>query len=150
MRMSRTDHSHLPLPPSQDGAAAVLPLEQAARRNRDYRRVILTGNQMQATLMCIPPRESIGLEMHAKADQLLYIVEGHGMVRMGQDRCTDPLNEQAVYPGAAIFVPAATWHNLYNTGARPLRLFSLYAPPQHPHGSVAPSKHEEPAADREE
>ncbi len=121
-------------------------IEQATIKNNDFRRALWTGDHLQLTLMSINPGESIGLEMHPDTDQFLRIESGFGVVRMGQD--SENLNlEERVGNGDAIFVPAGTWHNLINTSRMPIKLYSIYAPPKHPHGTVQPTKKDAEAAE---
>lgn len=119
----------------------VLNIEKATKQNNTFRTALWTGNHMQLTLMSINVGEDIGVEIHPNVDQFLRIEQGQGLVKMGYQR--DNLNMQAgVSDGDAIFVPAGTWHNLVNTGNIPLKLYSIYAPPQHPHGTVHQTKAE--------
>lgn len=112
--------------------------------NPFYRRAIWTGNHLQVTLMCIPPCGEIGLEIHPDTDQFLRIEQGRGVVMMGV--CRDRVDfQQEVCQDDAIFVPAGTWHNLINTGTEPLKLYSIYAPPHHPHGVIHRTKAESDA-----
>ena len=77
------------------------------------------------------PGQDIGLEVHPDVDQFLRIEQGQGMVLMGdrKDRLTFT---QRVFEDFAIMVPAGKWHNIVNTGRTPLKLYSIYAPPEHP------------------
>lgn len=119
-------------------------LEAATHQNMNFRTALWTGTHLQATLMDIP--YEIGLEMHGYLDQFLYIVSGQGHVMMGQNM--DALNYQTdVGKGSGIFIPAGTWHNLINTGNFPIKLYSVYAPVQHPHGTVHRTKEESDAAE---
>src|SRR5690625_8021105 len=87
----------------------------------------------EVTLMSINPREDIGLEVHHDVDQFLRIEKGQGLVQMGKNR--NNLNyERRVHDDSAIMVPAGTWHNVTNTGNTPLKLYSIYAPPEHKFG----------------
>lgn len=104
-----------------------------------FRTALWTGRYMQITLMCIPPRGEIGLEMHGEVDQLLRVEAGYGLVMMGDGPETLGYR-QAVDAGYGIVIPAGTWHNLVNTGCDPLKLVSVYAPPQHPFGTVHKTK----------
>jgi len=89
--------------------------------------------------MSIPPGGDIGLEIHPDTDQFLRIEQGQGIVQMGRDR--NHLNfRQTVFNDFAIFIPAGTWHNLTNIGNIPLRLYSIYAPPHHPPGTIHATK----------
>jgi mannose-6-phosphate isomerase-like protein (cupin superfamily) len=113
----------------------VTDITKAAACNDSFRVALWTGTKFQVTLMCIPPGGEVGLEVHPETDQLLFIVEGCGVTRMGQSKDQVAV-QQPVYGNSAIFVPAGTWHNVVNTESRPLRLFSVYAPPEHPYGTV--------------
>ena len=114
-------------------------LGAATSQNSNYRTALWTGEHLQLTLMCIPECGDIGLEAHPDTDQFLRIEEGCGRVTMGSEQ--NALDYQKdVFAGDAVFVPAHTWHNLINTGSRPLKLYSIYAPPHHPHGVVHKTK----------
>jgi len=94
---------------------------------------------MQLTLMCIEPGDDIGLEIHHNLEQFFRVEQGQGVVMMGSTK-DDLRYRQRVYDGFAIIIPAGTWHNIVNTGRVPLKLYSIYAPPQHPHGTVHVTK----------
>jgi mannose-6-phosphate isomerase-like protein (cupin superfamily) len=114
-------------------------LAKLTRTNRNYRTAVWTGDLLQLTVMCIPAKGEIGLEVHEDTDQFIYIVEGAGKVMMGEER--DSLTYcKPVGPGSAVFVPHGTWHNLVNDGSKPAKLFTVYAPPHHPHGTVHETK----------
>jgi len=124
----------------------VLNIEKATKQNDTFRTALWTGNHLQLTLMSINMREDIGVEIHPNVDQFLRIEQGQGLVKMGYQR--DNLYMQAgVSDGDAIFVPAGTWHNVINTGNIPLKLYSIYAPPNHPHGTVHRTKADAMAAE---
>jgi len=117
----------------------VINIEEATLQNNYFRTALWTGSHLQLTLMSIKPGEDIGLEIHPTTDQFLRIEQGQGVVMMGRDK--DNLNfQKRVYDNYAIFVPAGTWHNVINTGRVPLKLYSIYAPPQHPFGTVHVTK----------
>jgi mannose-6-phosphate isomerase-like protein (cupin superfamily) len=85
--------------------------------------------------MTIPVGGNIGLELHADIDQFLRIESGEGRVFMGDTK--DNLDfTQTVTADYSVFVPAGKWHNLVNTGNTPLKLYSIYAPVEHPHGTI--------------
>lgn len=113
----------------------VVNIEEAAERNRHFRRAIWTGRHLQVTLMSLRPGEDIGLEVHPHTDQFLRIEEGRGLVAMGRER-NNLTFRRRVREDDAIMVPAGMWHNLTNTGDEPLKLYSIYAPPEHPHGTI--------------
>ncbi len=116
-------------------APFVVNIDEATKKNNNYRTAIWTGNHLQVTLMSINVGDDIGLEVHPDTDQFLRIEEGQGIVRMGDSR--DQLTfEREVRDNYAIMVPAGKWHNVINTGDIPLKIYSIYAPPHHPHGTV--------------
>ena len=126
----------------------VFNIERATEQNRTFRTAMWTGDHLQVTLMSINAGEDIGAEVHPELDQFLRIEHGQGLVMMGYSR--NNMNMQAmVSDDDAIIVPAGTWHNLINTGSTPLKLYSIYAPPQHPHGTVHRTKAEAMAAEHE-
>ncbi|MCG7217767.1 cupin domain-containing protein [Paenibacillus mucilaginosus] len=117
----------------------VINIDAAAKRNNTYRTALWTGNQLQVTLMSINVGDDIGLEVHPTTDQFIRIEEGQGFVQMGDSK--DKLDFQAkVYDDFAIMIPARKWHNVTNTGSTPLKVYAIYAPPEHPHGTVHETK----------
>ena len=130
-------------------APYALDMTQAVCENQNFRTALWTGEHLQVTLMCIPPGGEIGLEVHPDTDQMLRVETGRGLVRMGS--CRDRVQYQEwVGAGEAIFVPAGTWHNLLNRGCCPMKLYSVYAPPHHPHGTVHRTKAEAEQAEQAE
>jgi len=117
----------------------VVDIEKATKQNNNFRIALWTGKNLQVTLMSINPGDDIGLEVHPEIDQFLRIEEGQGVVKMGDKK--DNLDFQAnVYEDYAFIIPAGKWHNLINTGNTPIKLYSIYAPPQHPKGTVHETK----------
>ncbi|MFO7296749.1 MAG: cupin domain-containing protein [Clostridia bacterium] len=117
----------------------VVNIKQATLQNDNFRTALWTGKYLQLTLMTINVGEDIGLEMHPDVDQFIRIEQGQGLVMMGDDK--DNLSyRQRVYEDYAIFIPAGKWHNVINTGRVPLKLYSIYAPPEHPRGTVHKTK----------
>lgn len=121
-------------------------IDEAVERNNNFRNTLWTGKHLQLTLMSIPVGEDIGLEVHPNVDQFLRIEEGHGVVRMGSSEDSVQF-QRSVEDGDVILVPAGTWHNVINTGNSPLKLYTIYAPPEHPHGTVHRTKAEAMAAE---
>lgn len=122
----------------------VININEATRQNDTFRTALWTGEHLQVTLMSIDVGKDIGLEMHPNVDQFLRIEQGQGIVRMDKNN----LNfERNVYDDSAIIIPAGMWHNLTNTGNTPLKLYSIYAPPNHPFGTVHVTKADAMAAD---
>lgn len=126
----------------------VVDIEKAAERNKNFRTTLWTGDHLQVTLMRIDVGEDIGLEVHPTVDQFLRIEEGKGMVQMGE-RKDNLYYQRRVDDDFAIMVPAGTWHNITNTGHRPLKLYTIYAPPEHPFGTVHKTKSEATAYEEE-
>lgn len=117
----------------------VVNIEDATKGNNYFRTAFWTGKHLQLTLMSIGVGEDIGLEIHPHLDQFIRIEEGQGLVQMGDSK--DRLDfQQHVRDDFAVFVPAGKWHNLTNTGNKPLKLYSIYAPPEHPFGTVHETK----------
>lgn len=117
----------------------VVDIEKATVHNDTFRTALWTGNHLQLTLMSIPVGEDIGLEIHPNVDQFLRVESGQGLVQMG-DSQDNLFFRQPVFENSAIFVPAGTWHNVTNTGREPLKLYVIYAPPNHPWGTVHQTK----------
>lgn len=121
-------------------------IEQATKQNNSFRTALWTGKHLQLTLMSINVGEDIGLESHPDVDQFIRIEQGQGIVLMGDRK--DKLDFQAyVEDDFAFIIPAGKWHNLINTGNIPIKLYSIYAPPQHPHGTVHRTKAEAEASE---
>jgi mannose-6-phosphate isomerase-like protein (cupin superfamily) len=117
----------------------VVNIEEVTKRNNTYRTALWTGRHLQLTLMSIRVGEDIGLEIHPDLDQFIRIEEGQGLVKMGDKK--DRLDfQRKVYDDFAFIIPAGKWHNLINTGKKPIKLYSIYAPPQHPKGTVHETK----------
>jgi mannose-6-phosphate isomerase-like protein (cupin superfamily) len=124
----------------------VININEVTKQNNTYRTALWTGTQFQITLMSLNVGEDIGLEMHSDVDQFLRVEQGQGIVQMGKSK--DNLNFQRnVVDDSAIVIPAGTWHNLTNTGNVPLKLYSIYAPPNHPFGTVNATKADAMAAE---
>ena len=117
----------------------VFNIDHATNMNTNFRTTLWTGCDMQLTLMSIPVRSDIGVEMHKNVDQFIRIESGAAKVFMGS--CQNSLHEVGcANEDYAIIIPAGTWHNIVNIGSCPLKLYSLYAPPQHPYGTVHKTK----------
>jgi mannose-6-phosphate isomerase-like protein (cupin superfamily) len=112
----------------------------AAWANDAFRRVVLTGEHEQVVVMTIPQGGEIGDEVHPATDQVLAFVDGRAQARLdGQ--------ESQVGPNDMVFVRAGTRHNFINIGELPLRLITIYAPPEHAPGTVHQTKAEADAAE---
>lgn len=124
----------------------VFRLCRLAKENRTFRTAVWTGEHLQVTVMCIPVGGEIGLEMHDTVDQLICVQEGCALLQTGT--CRESLtHSQKVPAGCTVMIPACTCHNLVNIGHVPLKLYSVYAPPEHPFGTVHCTKAEADAAE---
>lgn len=114
---------------------------QLTKDNTDFRRVVLTGQNSQLVLMSIQPGEDIGEETH-HVDQVLVFVAGTGEAVLNGEK-------SAVSANRLVVVPAGTRHNFINTGDEPLKLYTIYAPPEEPDGLVHKTKAEAEAWEKE-
>lgn len=114
-------------------------IDRVTKANRNFRFVLWTGEHLQVTLMSIRVGGDIGLEMHPHLDQFIRVESGQGFVKMG-DRQNNLTYRQNINGDYAVIVPAGTWHNIVNVGNTPLKLYSIYAPPQHPFGTIQETK----------
>ena len=109
------------------------PIVQMARDNTDFRKVVMTAERMQVVLMSLPQGTEIGGETHEGHDQVLIFVEGSGTAKIGD-------TETPVKEGDLSFVPSGVYHNFINDGEGPLKLYTMYAPPEHEPGTRHESK----------
>lgn len=119
----------------------VVNIKETTKKNTNFRTALWTGKYMQLTLMHINAGDDIGLEVHHDHDQFIRVEQGQGIVKMG-DRKNQLNFQEEVYLNYAIFIPAGKWHNIINTGRTPLKVYSIYAPPEHRHGTVHRTKRE--------
>ncbi len=108
-------------------------IETLTKNNEDFRHVLYTGVHAQLVLMSLTPGEDIGLETHEDNDQFFRFESGNGTVVVGE-------TEYQVSDGDAVIVPAGTPHNVINTGAVSLKLYTLYAPSHHKDGVLRKTK----------
>ncbi len=108
-------------------------IEDQAEDNSDFRRVIYTSKNLQLVLMSLKPGEDIGEEVHKDRDQFFRIEKGKGEVLIDGKR-------SKIKGDDAVLVPAGARHNIINTGEKPLRLYTLYGPPEHRDGTVHATK----------
>jgi mannose-6-phosphate isomerase-like protein (cupin superfamily) len=117
-------------------------IEKETLENEFFRKEVFTGKYLQMTLMTLQPGEEIGAEIHGNIDQFLRIEQGSGRALIGE-------TEYDVSDDWAIIVPAGMNHNVVNTGDVPLKLYSIYTPPEHPQGTIHKTKAEADAAHAE-
>jgi len=103
-------------------------IEGLAIKNDEFRRVLYTAQHCQLVLMSLKPREEIGAEVHT-LDQFFRVEEGTGEAVLDGVRT-------AIRAGFALLVPAGANHNIINTGGVPLKLYTLYSPPNHRDGVI--------------
>ena len=108
-------------------------IEEMTEKNSDFRRVLYTGHNLQLVLMSLRAGEEIGLETHSDRDQFFRVEAGAGEVWIDGAK-------SAVKADDGFIVPAGAQHNLVNTGSEPLRVYTIYGPPEHRDGVVHPTK----------
>ncbi len=112
-----------------------------ARENENFREVLFTTERSQLVLMAIQPGAEIGAEVHEGIDQVLAFVAGEGEAVLAGE-------SSPVRAGSVVVVPAGTRHNFINKGNTPLKLFTVYTPPEHPDGTVHRTRAEADEAER--
>ena len=117
-------------------------IKKMAKENTDFRREIVTNEHSQIVLMSIEPGDEIGEETH-EVDQVLVFVKGKGEAVLDGER-------RPVKKASLVVVPAGTLHNFINTSDKPLKLFTIYSPPEEASGTVHRNKAEALAAERQE
>jgi mannose-6-phosphate isomerase-like protein (cupin superfamily) len=113
----------------------VLNIDEYTMSNDNFRTALWTGTKLQVTLMSIPTGGEIGLEQHPETDQFLRIEDGKAKVMMGDSKESLTFVKMAE-KDFAIIIPTGKWHNIINTGDKPLKLYSIYSPVEHPHSTV--------------
>ena len=118
-------------------------IEKATLENTNFRKVLYTGKNSQLVLMCLQPKEEIGMEIHAENDQFFRFEQGKGQVVIDDSNYT-------VADGSAIVVPAGASHNVINISeTEELKLYTIYSPAHHKDGIVRTTKAEAEANDAE-
>jgi mannose-6-phosphate isomerase-like protein (cupin superfamily) len=117
-------------------------IEKLTLENTCFRQVLYTAKHLQLVVMCLGPGEEIGDEVHSNVDQFFRIEQGEALFVFNEEQ------ERQVRDGDAVVVPAGTYHNVINTSkAAPLKLYTLYSPPNHPDGTVHQTKADAEAAE---
>jgi mannose-6-phosphate isomerase-like protein (cupin superfamily) len=118
-------------------------IEKLALKNTYFRQVLFTAKHSQLVVMCLEPGEEIGDEVHANVDQFFRIERGEARFVF------DEKEQRLVHDGDGVVVPAGTYHNVINASkTAPLKLYTIYSPPNHPDGTVHRTKAEAEAAER--
>jgi mannose-6-phosphate isomerase-like protein (cupin superfamily) len=111
-------------------------IEEKTQKNSYFREVLFTGPYSQLVVMALAPGEEIGLETHAKVDQFIRVETGTGKAILNG-------KEHKLEDGSAVVIPAGTAHNIVNSSSsQPLKLYTIYTPPEHPDGTVHKNKTE--------
>jgi mannose-6-phosphate isomerase-like protein (cupin superfamily) len=120
-------------------------IEKQTLENTYFRKVLFTGKHAQLVVMCLRPGEEIGNEVHPTVDQFFRIEQGEA------EFVFDEKEKRLVHDGDAIVVPAGTYHNVINASkTTPLKLYTIYSPPNHPDGTVHKTKAEAEEAEAAE
>ena len=107
-------------------------IEAATRNNLNYRQVVWTGNRIQIVIMSLQPGKDIGLETH-DGPQFIRVETGSGIGHLGNI-------DYQLKDGSVLVIPDGIWHNVTNTGITPLRLYTIYSPPEHARGLIQVTK----------
>jgi len=119
-------------------------IEDLTEANQYFRQVLYTGTHAQLVLMCLGPKEDIGMEVHNTVDQFFRFEKGEGKVVINGE-------ETIVKDGFAVIIPAGSQHNIINTSeTEELKLYTIYSPPNHPDGTIHKTKEEALKAEEEE
>jgi mannose-6-phosphate isomerase-like protein (cupin superfamily) len=145
--MSDTANDAVPANPSALGWVG--DVERITIDNRNFRTVVFTGRHMQLTVMTLPPGGRVGWEMHDHLDQFLRIERGSGTLQLGTS-ADDVAETHRVSDDWAMIIPAGTWHDVVNDDDAELQLYSVYSPPDHPDGTIHPTKADADADEAEE
>ncbi len=121
-------------------------IEAATVDNDTFRTVLFTGQSLQLTVMSLQPGEEIGAEVHPGLDQFIRVEQGRAEVVMGRS-AEDQSETHHLEDDWAVVIPAGIWHNVVNCGNSTLKLYSIYAPPEHPPDTVHRTKAEADAAE---
>lgn len=115
-------------------AGYVVNIEARSLENKYFREVLFTGPNNQLVVMSLKPGEEIGMETHADIDQFIRVEAGKGKSILNGE-------EHDLADGSAVLIPAGTQHNIINTSStEPLKLYTIYSPPEHPDGTIHKTK----------
>lgn len=141
-RISDTMKNYISDPDHDKGREPwVVDIEDLTMKNDNFRSTEWTGSFFQMTVMSLLPGEEIGLEVHKDVDQFIRLEQGTVKVVMGYEK--DNLDQEwEAEDDFAIFIPAGIWHNVINTGEDEVKIYSIYAEPEHPPGTIHKTKEE--------
>ncbi|PKN68720.1 MAG: cupin domain-containing protein [Deltaproteobacteria bacterium HGW-Deltaproteobacteria-12] len=123
----------------------VVNIEDLTVKNENFRTTKWTGRNLQMTVMSVKPGGEIGLEKHDGGDQFIRVEKGNARVVMGASKGKMTF-DKTISNDWAIFIPAGFWHNIINEGDKPLKVYVIYAPPEHPAGTMHKTFEESEAA----
>ncbi|MCL2587444.1 MAG: cupin domain-containing protein [Firmicutes bacterium] len=126
----------------------VVNIEDETKDNPNFRKILWTGENLQVSLMSLQPGEDIGLEVHPDHDQFFRVEKGSGQFVSGeaQDSLSHPVPIKSDW---AVMVHKGTWHNIINTGEKPMKLYTIYGPTHHEPGTIHATKADDPHDDHE-
>lgn len=117
-------------------AGFLINIEKKSLENNYFREVLFTGPNSQLVVMSLKPGEDIGMETHGGVDQFIRVEAGEGKAILNG-------KEMKIEDGSAVVIPAGVEHNIVNSsGTKPLKLYTVYSPPEHPHGTIHKNKAE--------
>ena len=117
-------------------AGFLINIEKKSLENNYFREVLFTGPNSQLVVMSLKPGEDIGMETHGDVDQFIRVEAGQGKAILNG-------KEEKIEDGSAVVIPAGVEHNIVNSSkTEPLKLYTVYSPPEHPHGTIHKNKAE--------
>lgn len=119
----------------------VVNISSISENNTYFRSTLWTGELMQVTVMSIDVGEEIGAEVHEDTDQFIKVESGRAKILIGYS-ADEYYYQRLIDKDFAVIIPAGVWHNIVNLGNTPLKLYSIYAPPHYPSGTVNTTKAE--------
>lgn len=120
----------------------VVDIEKETKSNENFRKVLFTAPHSQLVVMSLDPGEDIGMEVHDDVDQFIRLEKGDGKAVLDG-------TEYMIEDDWAVVIPAGTEHNIINIGKKPMKLYTIYTPPEHPDGTIHKTKEEAMKAEEE-
>jgi len=111
-------------------------IENATMKNKNYRKVLYTDSKQQLVVMCLGVGESIPLEKHNNGSQFFRVEQGSGVAKTFNTSGKKVIKTMRIKDGMSFIIHACTFHEVKNTGKKPLKLYTIYSPPQHNHGTI--------------
>lgn len=108
-------------------------IEKDTLANDNFRKVLYTAEHMQLVVMSLEVGEEIGMETHPEHDQFIRIDQGSAKAILNGE-------ESELEDGSCVVIPSGIEHNIVNTGEGKLKLYTIYAPAEHPDGTVHATK----------